>query len=61
MTFTANVLNELKMYDYKTNKKATNSLLKNITEKKEFEYFPVDFFLQNPKVKQIFMKTINIR
>ena len=44
MTFIANVLNELKMFDYKTNKKATNSLSKNITEKKEFEYYPVDFF-----------------
>lgn len=59
--FVAKVLNKLNIFHYETNKKPTNSLLKNITDKEEFEYFPVDFFLQNPQAKQIYLKTINIK
>jgi hypothetical protein len=52
--FVAKVLNELNTFIYKSYKKETNSILKRITTKDEFDYFPVDFFLQNPEINQVY-------
>lgn len=54
--FVAKILNELNSFQYNTNKKEVNRILKKITKADEFEYFPVDFFLQNPNIIQIYKK-----
>jgi hypothetical protein len=52
--FVAKVLNELDRFIFTTFKKEAISILKRIINKDEFEYFPVDFFLQNPDIIPVY-------
>ncbi|MFT4061207.1 MAG: hypothetical protein QM642_02500 [Edaphocola sp.] len=54
--FVAKTLNELNGFQYKSIKKESNKLLKSIIKADVFEYFPVDFFLQNPNITKIYEK-----
>lgn len=57
--FVAKILNGLNDFQYNPCKKESNKLLKSIIKSDIFEYFPVDFFLQNPNITKIFEKSFN--
>lgn len=57
--FAAKILNELKTFQYNFAKKEPNKILKGIIKNDEFEYFPVDFFLQNPNVIQVYKNNLS--
>ncbi len=58
--FVANVLNKSENLEFKPHKKKLISPIKNILEKDTLSYFPVDFFLENQKFKQVYYKSINL-
>ena len=56
--FVAKTLNELNDFRYNTTHKESNRILKKITKKEKFEYFPVDFFIQNPNITQVYKNNL---
>lgn len=56
--FVAKILNELNIFKYHSVKKKSNRILKKLTEKEEFEYFPVDFFIQNSNLTQVYRNNL---
>ena len=57
--FVAKILNKLTDFEYKSSRKESSKLLKSIVKNDIFEYFPVDFFMQNPKIIKIYEKKFN--
>lgn len=51
--FVAKALNQSVSFLYKNSKIKSPRLLKTKTKEEVFEFYPVDFFVQNPKVKRI--------
>lgn len=52
--FVANCLNELIDFKFKSTVKKLNNKYKSLLKKNEIEYFPVDFFLSDPRFSQIY-------
>lgn len=59
--FVVKVLNQAAIFDFKPEGKEVTSLLKNMTDKEMFYYFPVDFFLQDSEIKQIYQYVGDIK
>lgn len=59
--FVAKILNHIAVFDFKPEGKEVTNLLKNITDNEIFLYYPVDFFLQDSEIKQIYQYMRDIR
>ena len=57
--FVFNVLNNLKPFQFLPCKKELNKIEKEILEREELIYYPVDLFLSNNNIKQLYVNTIN--
>ncbi len=52
--FVAKVLNQAAVFDFRPQRKEVTTLLKNVTDKDVFLYYPVDFFIQDCEFTQIY-------
>ena len=57
--FVFNVLNKLKPFQFLPCKKKLNKIEKDILDKEELVYYPVDLFLSNNNIKELYVTITN--